>query len=198
MDRAVYLDIETTGLGHGNDYITMIGAYDGTVPRMFVHGQNMKDFPKFIRQFRVIVTYYGKTFDVPFIRNEIPGVRIPPLHIDLRYFLRRLGYGGGLKAVERSMGVQRDDLVSDLDGFDAVILWRLYQEGDVQALQTLIKYNLEDVVNLEDLMIQGYNLAAGALGAFVPPIGRKPKPVIKAKADAGVIRKVKRIQWSGY
>jgi uncharacterized protein YprB with RNaseH-like and TPR domain len=36
-------------------------------------------------------------------------------------------------------------------GFDAVRLWRRYEDGDDDALDLLLAYNMEDVVNLEPL-----------------------------------------------
>ena len=45
----------------------------------------------------------------------------------------------------------------DIDGFEAVRLWRRYKKGDEQALQTLIKYNEEDIVNLKTIMEFAYD-----------------------------------------
>ena len=50
----------------------------------------------------MIVTYNGKTFDVPFIEKYF-GIRMNHAHIDLRYVLKSLGYSGGLKMFEQAM-----------------------------------------------------------------------------------------------
>ena len=39
-----------------------------------------------------------------------------------------------------------------MDGYMAVLLWQRYQRGDKGALDLLLSYNREDVVNLEVLM----------------------------------------------
>ena len=102
------------------------------------------------------MTYNGKSFDVPFIRNDL-GISIEHAHIDLRYVLGSLGYRGGLKACEKKLGIDRGNLV-DVDGYFAVLLWRDYRRGgNRRALDTLLAYNVLDVVNLETLMIIAYN-----------------------------------------
>jgi hypothetical protein len=46
-----------------------------------------------------------------------------------------------------------------VDGFFAVLLWQEFaQTGSTKALETLLAYNIEDVVNLETLMVLAYNM----------------------------------------
>jgi uncharacterized protein YprB with RNaseH-like and TPR domain len=151
-----YVDIETTGLGGPSDYITTIALYDGQSIHTYVQGQNLADFGRDIGRYQLLITYNGKGFDVPFIRNDL-GIEMPHAHIDLRYVLASLGYRGGLKKCERTLGIDRGDLV-DIDGYFAVLLWRDYRTGsNPRALETLLAYNVLDVVNLETLMILAYN-----------------------------------------
>ena len=86
----VYLDIETTGLNRYHDPITTISLYDGESIYYYVNGQNLDDFMDDIDKYRVIVTYNGKTFDVPFIEKYF-GIRLDHAQIDLRYILGSLG-----------------------------------------------------------------------------------------------------------
>jgi hypothetical protein len=152
-----YLDIETTGLGPPGDYVTTIALYDGKRVRHYVHDQNMEDFRRDIEPYRLIVTYNGKCFDVPFLRDSL-GVRLDQAHIDLRYVLRSLGYTGGLKGCERQLGLHRGDL-EGVDGYFAVLLWHDFlKTGSEGALQTLLAYNVQDTVNLETLMVTAYNM----------------------------------------
>ena len=154
---AAYVDIETTGLGGFGDYITTIVLYDGRALKHYVHNDNMFEFKDNIEAYGLIVTYNGKTFDVPFIRNCL-GIRMDHPHIDLRYVLASLGYRGGLKGCERQLGIGRGDL-EDVDGFFAVLLWNdFHRNGNAKALETLLAYNTLDVVNLEELMVRAYNL----------------------------------------
>lgn len=153
--RAVYLDIETTGLGRG-DHITTIVTYDGSTIRHFVYGQTLHLFPEYIRDVDFLVTYNGRCFDVPWIERFF-GVRFDAVHLDLRYVLKSIGITGGLKRCEQQVGLGRAGL-SDVDGFFAVLLWQEYQRrGSVRALETLLAYNVLDVIHLEPLMITAYN-----------------------------------------
>ena len=154
--RAVYLDIETTGYYQGVDGITVIGLYDGKTVTTFVQGINLLEFEQEIASHELIITFNGTQFDLPFIRRQFPNISLPPAHIDLRFFLRRLGYRGGLKAIAKSFGLLRDSLIDGMDGYEAVLLWRAYQWGDESALNRLIEYNTADIVNLKPLMESGY------------------------------------------
>jgi hypothetical protein len=58
------------------------------------------------------------------------------------------------------LGLDRGDL-ANVDGFFAILLWRDYQtRNNPQALETLLAYNIRDVVNLESLLIKAHNLKA--------------------------------------
>jgi uncharacterized protein YprB with RNaseH-like and TPR domain len=155
-DTCVFLDIETTGL-ESTSVITTIALYDGCTTRCYVQGKNLDDFMTDIDRYQVIVTYNGKTFDLPFIQKQF-NCRLPHAHIDLRYILKSLGFAGGLKKCERAMGIGRQDL-DGVDGYFAILLWEEYQKNnDPRALDTLLAYNIEDVINLETLMVKAYNL----------------------------------------
>lgn len=156
-NRCAYLDIETTGLGNPGDHITSIAVYDGADVRTYVHGINLADFAEDIDRYDLLVTYNGKTFDLPFIRKTM-GLDMQQAHIDLRYVLARLGYKGGLKGCEKALGLDRGEL-DGVDGYFAVLLWQEYRRNDSQeALETMLAYNAADVVNLEPLMVQAWNL----------------------------------------
>jgi hypothetical protein len=152
-EKAVYLDIETNGGQQGIHEITIIGIFDGTQVRTFVSGRDLEAFEMAIADYDLIITFNGTTFDLPFVRRAFPGISLPPAHIDLRFVLNRLGYRGGLKKIEKGLGIQRAPSIEGLSGFDAVRLWNTYEyEGDMNALERLIQYNRADIVNLEPLM----------------------------------------------
>lgn len=114
-----FVDIETTGLSSFNE-ITTIVLYDGRSIRHYVNGENLDDFPKDVQEYRLLVSYNGKCFDVPFIETYF-GVQLDQAHIDLRYVLRGLGIAGGQKKCERQLGIHRQDS-AEIDGFLAVLL----------------------------------------------------------------------------
>ena len=66
--------------------------------------------------------------------------------------MKDIGYSGGLKSIERQAGIQRDDDLKEVDGYEAVRLWYKYKRGDSEALRTLLRYNQADIENLKILM----------------------------------------------
>ena len=157
-DRAAYLDIETTGLSASSDEITVIVLRAGGKTQTFVRGRNLDRFPSVVSRYPLLVTFNGASFDLPFLRRNFRAFH-PAAHIDLRYPLKRLGYVGGLKAIERETGVKRPSHLKEIDGFEAVRLWHRHLGGDRGALDLLVEYAAADVESLEPLA----RLAAAAL-----------------------------------
>lgn len=152
-DGTVYLDIETTGTSKRAP-ITIVGVYDGRRMHTLVRGHNLvpESLSALLGPARMLVTFNGAAFDIPMLESQFPGA-VPDIpHLDLKHLLRRLGHTGGLKMIERDMGVERDLRIQYLTGQDAVYLWRLWQKkGTWNALETLKEYNAEDCRNLETI-----------------------------------------------
>ncbi len=149
-NRVVYLDIETDG-GQSGSSVTMVGLYDGADFRCLVKGEDLDEFPEVISRYGMIVTFFGTGFDLPMLRRAFRGLEFDQIHLDLCHTLKRVGYRGGLKKIEKQLGIARGEETDGLSGWDAVRLWREHLEGKDKSLQTLIDYNREDVVNLETL-----------------------------------------------
>jgi len=181
-DRALFLDIETTGLSPDYNEVTVIGALGGGQLAVFVRGINFDQFPAYIQQFPLLVTFNGSLFDVPFLRAHFPRARLDQAHIDLRFPLAALGYRGGLKEVERKLWLARDPAIRDVDGFEAVRLWCCYRRGDRQALRKLLLYNLTDVVNMVELVETTVRLKQPQT-AF-PSVVTAREPLAERKFDA--------------
>jgi hypothetical protein len=154
--RVAFVDIETTGLGPGSE-VTVVGLHapaapEGSRVRLFVKGANLDDFPAAAEPFDVWATYNGRRFDVPFIERRF-GARVrPSANVDLMYAARAAGLTGGLKAVERALGLTRPGEIEAVDGFEAVRLWHAWAgRGDARSLRRLLLYNAMDVVNLAPL-----------------------------------------------
>ncbi|MBW2980190.1 ribonuclease H-like domain-containing protein, partial [Candidatus Woesearchaeota archaeon] len=63
-----------------------------------------------------------------------------------------LGLTGGLKGVEKALGIKRRKLVDGLDGGDALKLWKMYKaSGDEHYIKLLVEYNEEDIINLKTI-----------------------------------------------
>jgi len=165
--RAAYLDIETTGIFWPGLQVTVVGLYDGRGFQHFVQGYNLQEFPAALKDLDLIITYNGTQFDLPVLRAYFPHLRLPPVHLDLRFILARLGYRGGLKGIEPHFGIVRPPEVAGMDGYKAVLLWERYRRGDRTALELLLTYNREDVVNLEVLMEQAFAMCQARLLAQV-------------------------------
>ncbi|MBF0201678.1 MAG: ribonuclease H-like domain-containing protein [Desulfamplus sp.] len=188
--NAVYLDIETTGM-EMYDKITTIALYDGRDIKYYVNGENLDLFPDAVKEYEAVITYNGKCFDIPFIENFF-GITMPHAHIDLRYILKSLGLGGGLKGCEKKMGISRGDL-DGIDGFFAVRLWNDYKKrGSIKSLETLLAYNIEDVVNLEILMVMAYNQKIRETPfAATHEIAMPPRVEVPFKADMATVKKLR-------
>jgi len=189
-----FVDIETTGLSPYTHDITTIVLYDGKTIRHYVNGENLADFPDDLEDYRLLVSYNGKSFDVPFIQNYF-GVKLRQAHIDLRHVLRGVGVAGGLKKCERKLGIRRRES-SKIDGFMAVRLWHEYRRTkDRRFLETLLAYNVEDTVNLEALMVTAFNLNVkrtpfADLCLPTPVLCHSP-----FRADPAAVAKVVRDRW---
>jgi len=155
-DQIGYLDIETTGLTSA-DEITTIALYDGQSVQTYVADRDLDDFPDDASAFGLLVTYNGERFDLPFLRAAFERPFSQP-HLDLCPVLRAFGGRGGLKECEHLLGIDRH-LPAEIDGRDAIGLWRQYQEDrDDDALSLLLAYNAQDVLSLELLLVAAYNL----------------------------------------
>ena len=151
-DRTLFLDVETTGLSRYYDSITLIGTFDGKDSRIFVKDTNLGDLGKLLEKHKILVTFNGKLFDVPFIKSEFPDLPLQHVHLDLRFLLRSVGIGGPLKEIEQKLGIRRGKDVTDIGGREAAVLWSRFLKGDDEALRKLVLYNLSDTKNLRTLM----------------------------------------------
>lgn len=152
-DHCCYVDIETTGLSAHADEITTVSIWDGNEVKTFINGidLDLKSLRQELYKHKMIVTFNGRTFDLPFIQQKFP-MPLSHLHMDLRWDCRKVGLVGGLKRIEQQLGISRPDDVKDVNGMMAVRLWYKWKlRGNQDALDMLVKYNQEDVINLEKM-----------------------------------------------
>ena len=156
MKLRAYLDIETTGLSRNYSDITVIGiAVERNrkleVIQLFENTLTRNNLLGSLENINEIYTYNGSRFDLPFIKTKL-GIDLKEKfkHRDLMYDCWKNELKGGLKAVEKKIGIKRN--LQDIDGYMAVKLWWDYvNDNDEDALRTLLEYNKEDVVNLKVL-----------------------------------------------
>jgi uncharacterized protein YprB with RNaseH-like and TPR domain len=156
MKYRAYLDIETTGLSRYECDLTVIGVglergRTIQVVQLIEDDLHEARLLEALEGVSEIYTYNGSRFDLPFIKAKLRMDLTQCFrHTDLMYDCWRCGLKGGLKAVERILGIDRK--LRDVDGYVAVQLWWEYvNNNNKQALRTLLEYNAEDVVNLRVL-----------------------------------------------
>ncbi|MFC4358928.1 ribonuclease H-like domain-containing protein [Halobium salinum] len=150
-DDACFFDIETTGLNHDRNHVTTVSLHRGGETETLVRGDDLTEesLREAFADAPLLVSFNGIQFDVPFLEACFD-VDLDRPHLDLMYPCKKLGLTGGLKNIEREVGIGRDE--PGVTGRDAVRLWREYERhGDDDALDTLVRYNREDTVNLETL-----------------------------------------------
>ncbi len=158
MIRA-YLDIETTGCSRHSHGLTVVGVAIERQDAMEVIqlvGSDITDIAlsNALVGVETLYTYNGHRFDLPFIRHILGidlerQIRCRDLMIDCwKHKLK-----GGLKAVEQTLGIDRQS--KGIDGWMAIRLWWDYiNNHNAAALQTLLDYNRDDVVNLKTLRLK--------------------------------------------
>jgi uncharacterized protein YprB with RNaseH-like and TPR domain len=152
-DDVVFLDIETTGLSRYSA-VTVVGLARGGEFRALVRGKDLtrRELARQLEGAKMIVTYNGASFDLPMLRNHHPVPQLELPHLDLRYVSRRVGLSGGLKHIERTLGLERDREFAMMSGEDAVHLWHLWERrSNEKALDLLLRYNRADVLNLREV-----------------------------------------------
>jgi uncharacterized protein YprB with RNaseH-like and TPR domain len=153
MAYRAYLDIETTGLSCSRADLTVIGlCLEWGRKREVIQwvGDRISAAPliRHLKNVQVLHTYNGARFDLPFIKAEL-GIDLSDYvtHKDLMYECWRRNLYGGLKKVEKRLGINRR--TKGIDGRMAVKLWYDYaNNGSQSSLALLLEYNKEDIVNL--------------------------------------------------
>lgn len=187
--RLVYLDTETTGLAGGTGtcaFLIGIGAAEGSqfVVRQFF----LRDHPEekamlaalaeVLETYQGLVTFNGKTFDVPLLetryalaRMKSPFARL--VHLDLLHPARRLWKlrlaTCELTHLERELlGISRD---GDIPGSEIPGVYFDYlRTGDARGLQRVFYHNALDIVTLAALSAElaRFMGEAGGAGAVAP------------------------------
>jgi uncharacterized protein len=181
----VYLDTETTGLAGGTGtcaFLIGIGSADGSGFR--VRQFFLRDFTEekaalaalaeALEPFELLVTYNGKTFDVPLLetRYTLARMRSPfsrMVHLDLLHPARRLWKlrleSCQLKNLERELlGIARN---GDVPGSEIPQIYFDYlRSRSAKALQPVFFHNALDIVTLAGLTVEvGQAIATAGDGA---------------------------------
>jgi uncharacterized protein YprB with RNaseH-like and TPR domain len=161
----LFLDLETMGLFAGQPLV-VAGlarlAHDNTI---LVEQYVVRDFPdelallyevnRQVAAHKVMVTYNGKSFDLPFLigRSAYYGIKLKPpgVHFDLLHFCRRAWRdeleGCSLRSIEQTiLGMSRD---TDLPGeLVPEFYYEYLRTGNAGFLKPIVDHNRQDVESL--------------------------------------------------
>jgi uncharacterized protein len=148
-----YIDIETTGLDPDADMLTVVGIAiereeEVRLVQLYEGALTRKGLIASLEGVDSLYSWNGLRFDLPFIAARLEvNLAESFRHCDLKQRCRECGLSGGLKGVERRLGISR--VTAGMNGRDAVRLWNEYRSrGSEAALVRLLAYNAEDVRNL--------------------------------------------------
>lgn len=166
----LFLDTETTGLSGGAGTVAFEVGVGYLTNGVFVVEQFlMRDYPeetamltevaRLLRAFPAVVTFNGKTFDIPllqnrFVMNRIRQAHVSELHADVLHAARRiwklrLGRCTLQKLENAVLGVARED---DLPGEQVPQTYFQYlRDKDFTPIQRILEHNRQDVVSLAQL-----------------------------------------------
>ncbi len=205
LERAVFLDTETTGLMGGTGavpFLIGIGAFEPGAETFVVEQLLLRRFaeePAMIERLRerveeaeVIVTFNGKAFDWPLLCTRATMNRLRPLperpHLDLLHIVRRL-HKHRLTSCKLSR-VEDDVLgqarVDDVAGADIPLIYHHFaRTQDASALDPVVRHNHLDVVSMAALVgLYGEPLEAWAHAAKGGRTGLDPTDLAAAAAVA--------------
>ena len=172
LQRALFLDTETTGLAGGTGtvpFLIGIAWFEDQsmriqqlfLPELGREGPMLSWLRERVQQSSCVVSFNGKTFDWPLLRNRfvLNRVRAPvlPPHLDLLHCARRV-LRPRLKSVRlvelerRVLGMHREDDVS------GALIPQLYFDyldgGDVSPIAKVIEHNANDLIALAALLAE--------------------------------------------
>ena len=148
LERIMYLDIETYGVRESR--VTLIALSDGEHLEIIDGTRADRDLlEQRLTPAQAIVTFNGNRFDLPYLARAY-AYRPCCFRIDLEPLCTRIGLSGGLKRIEREIGIERDQ---QLAAGDPLALWRSYRATeDAHFLELLTAYIEQDVRSLPVLL----------------------------------------------
>ncbi|MEM3373861.1 MAG: ribonuclease H-like domain-containing protein [Candidatus Woesearchaeota archaeon] len=151
-EDSVFLDIEVSRI---NGFLTMIGLFDGIDTKIMVKDLNLNldALKKELSKYKLIITFNGSVFDIPFLNKKYPNLLPSIPNIDVKHLCNLIGLKGTLKEIEKKLEIKRqNEIVNKLYGGDPFRLWKIFKAtGDKYYLDLLVEYNEEDIINLKKI-----------------------------------------------
>jgi uncharacterized protein YprB with RNaseH-like and TPR domain len=186
----LFVDLETTGLAGGaGTYAFLVGCaffepHGFRIRQYFLSGYQherrmLAEVEALVRASASLVSYNGKSFDVPVLETRYQFNRLPPPfagvpHVDMvhpaRRFWRGLAASPGawpetdscrLSTLERTLfGVRR---LGDVPGYEIPSRYfDFMRSGDASPLEPVLEHNRLDLISLAALTFRAVRLLAGA------------------------------------
>jgi uncharacterized protein len=169
--RALYLDTETTGLGTGSGiWAFLVGlAHFDAAGRLCVEQLLLRSpadeaalvahVAERLGDCELVVTYNGKSFDLPLLGGRAVMCRLPPLpvrpHLDLLHVARRLHRArlGACRLVTLESEVLGFERGPDIEGGEIPARYAHFlRTGDEGALLAVVEHNAWDVASMAALV----------------------------------------------
>lgn len=166
-----FMDIETMGLSNVPIILIGIAEIKGNriistqyfLRQIYEEGAVIEAYLSHLDEDSVHVTFNGKTFDVPFIKNRCLYNRIDAdldlPHLDLMYFAKNLWKDRlpncQLQTIEKELfGIERE---GDVPGQHIPNYYNTYlDEGNIGPIVPIIEHNRQDIVSLASFLEKMY------------------------------------------
>jgi uncharacterized protein YprB with RNaseH-like and TPR domain len=170
ISRALYLDTETTGLAGGTGtvaFLVGLARFEGDsfcleqliVPELGGETPVLARLAERIAAASCVVSYNGKSFDWPLLRNRFVLARLPvpelPAHIDLLHISRSLWKSRmeSLRLVDVERAIMRFERIDDLPGSEIPARYFEYLRGaGSERLAPVLEHNQNDIIALAALL----------------------------------------------
>ena len=171
IEKCLFFDLETTGLAGGAGtypFLLGFGFYENNalrVQQFFLpdYGREyhlFKALDAFFRQFSFLVSYNGKSYDYPLLKNRFVLNRLNAewnhwQHIDLLHLARRVWSESfascDLGTIERE--VLKRERTGDIPGYQIPqAYFDFIRRGVIHEITRIIRHNYFDIISLAELM----------------------------------------------
>jgi len=169
LDRAVFLDLETTGFSSTPLFLAGLMHISGG--RIRVRQFFAKDYSQeksvlhlvadYLREFHVLVTFNGKSYDLPFLRERcfLHGIELGTnlVHLDLLHPARRRWRNEfpNCRLVTLEWHLCGRRRVGDVDGAEIPAIYHEFvRRGSSRSMGSVFHHNLLDLVTLAELLYE--------------------------------------------
>jgi uncharacterized protein YprB with RNaseH-like and TPR domain len=185
VNDVLVFDLETTGLAGGTGtypFLIGFGEFKDSFFRIFQYflpdfGREISaylEISKIVKEKKILLSYNGKSFDYPLIRNRFILNRIENpfesyTHLDLLHSTRRLYRNNlpscSLESIEQH--IFSFHRLGDIDGSQIPqTYFSFVQTGELSDIQRIIDHNQQDIISLARLLFHIHYIENNAMNTF--------------------------------